>query len=215
MLKEFAVEVTEKQWHLMWDHIVCQFTKLYGDNAVIYPMSPDEVEFIALHKAYAEIASIPQPWSDWQWPVGQQIAIILKQLEARLKGAHHRVPAWHCESSISSFCIHMLRQTTATGGVIRHTLGFHKQPFQEFLTKEEAASIVCGERLKQGRPTFGMDYDPIIRAELTKRGVELLPEGANCELVEGANMKRERKSMRGLMGRLWGGKVAGSAREQL
>ena len=94
---KFTVEVSEKQWHLMWDHVVCQFAKPYSGNVLIDPTTPDQMEFIALHNAYAEIASIPRPWKEWQWPIGQQIAIILKQLEARLKGAHERVPTWHCK----------------------------------------------------------------------------------------------------------------------
>ena len=58
-------------------------------------------------------------------------------------------------------------------------------PVQEFLTKEEAASLVCEARIKEGRTTFGVNYDPVVRAELGKRGVELVAEGADCNFVDG------------------------------
>ena len=74
-----SVEVSEKQWHLMWDHVVCGFDKSH---------TAKDVEFNALHEAYREISSIPEPWNSWKFPIGQQIAILLKQLEHRLRGAH-------------------------------------------------------------------------------------------------------------------------------
>lgn len=74
-----AVEVTAKQWHLMWDHVVCNFA---------YPNSPEDIEFRALHDAWNEISTIPEPWNDWQNPTGQQIAMIGKQLEHRLCSVH-------------------------------------------------------------------------------------------------------------------------------
>ena len=108
ILRTSIVEVTEKQWHLMWSHVVCQFAKPYGDDAAIYSTNHDQIEFIALHKAYTEMASTPQPWNDWQWPIGQQIAIILKQLESRLRGIHKRVPTWRCELPMTPQLIHVL-----------------------------------------------------------------------------------------------------------
>ena len=73
------VEVTSKQWHLMWEHVVCAFFN---------PSSDKDIEFRALHEAFTEISSSLKPWHDWQFPIGQQIAILMKQLEHRLRAAH-------------------------------------------------------------------------------------------------------------------------------
>lgn len=78
-LTAVIVEVTSKQWHLMWEHVVCVFFN---------PSSDKDIEFRALHDAFAEISSSLKPWHDWQFPIGQQIAILMKQLEHRLRAAH-------------------------------------------------------------------------------------------------------------------------------
>ena len=168
----------------MWDHVICQFSKPWGNDLLIHPPSPDQIEFIALHKAYSEVASIPAYYSDWKWPGGQQIAIILKQLESRLREIHKRVHRWDCESP--EFIRNMLN---SDGEYHLHPKKFDRRSFQEFLTKEEAASLVCEARIKEGSSTFGVNYDPVVRAELTQRGVALLPEGANCSFAQGGDIK--------------------------
>ena len=79
LLTTGTVEVSAKQWHLMWEHMVCGF----ADSG-----AAEDVEFRALHDALNEIASIPPRYHEWQFPIGQQIAILLKQLEHRLRAAH-------------------------------------------------------------------------------------------------------------------------------
>ena len=69
----------------MWDHIVCDYHH-DGEN------TPADVEFIALHKAYWELAATPPPHNDIKFPNGQQLAILLKQLEHRLRAAHLNRP---------------------------------------------------------------------------------------------------------------------------
>lgn len=67
----------------MWDHVVCPFLHLTAPAA-----APDDVEFTALREAWHEVTGIPSPHKDWQFPIGQQIAMLLKQLEHRLRAAH-------------------------------------------------------------------------------------------------------------------------------
>jgi len=78
-----------------------------------------------------------------------------------------------------------------TGEYPSHTKKFYDKPFEEFLTKEEAASLVCKSRIIEGRSTFGIDYDPVVRAELTNKGLALPPEGANCKFVGGKDIEME------------------------
>ena len=73
------VELTAQQWGYMWDHVVCRFQK---------PTSAAGIELIALHEAWHEIDSIEPPFTDWEFHGGQQISIIKKQLEHRLRHGH-------------------------------------------------------------------------------------------------------------------------------
>lgn len=68
------VQVSERDWVLMWDHVACQFTSPpFWD--------PIGLECVALHKAVQELAEIPEFWSNWSWPPGQMIAICILQLD--------------------------------------------------------------------------------------------------------------------------------------
>ena len=71
--------IPAQQWHFMWEHACCGF---------LGPTSPGDIEFHALHTAWKEIAEIPETWADWQWPIGQRIFILQKQIEHRLRTAH-------------------------------------------------------------------------------------------------------------------------------
>jgi len=74
-----TVEVSTKQFDLMWEHVVCQFSA---------PASTVQIEFRSLHEAFRTIVSISPPWSDIKFPIGQAIIILLKQIEHRLRAVH-------------------------------------------------------------------------------------------------------------------------------
>lgn len=67
----------------MWSHVMCPHST---------PVDLNNTENTALHLAWEDISAIGKPWNEWQWPIGQQIAIIKKQLEHRLQISHTRVP---------------------------------------------------------------------------------------------------------------------------
>ncbi|KAL9628448.1 MAG: hypothetical protein Q9164_007273 [Protoblastenia rupestris] len=137
----------------MWKHIVCGFSE---------PLIPIRAEFTALHHAWDELSQAQQQY-EWQWPIGQQIAIVLKQLEHRLIHAHagYTTPSSPC-------C------------PFNGTPNSKAKKLKQFLTREEACSIVCDKRIREKASIHGVNYDPLVRKELDSRGLKLLAEGANC-----------------------------------
>ena len=85
------VQVTERYWSLMWDHVACRFT-----NLPFWDM--DALECRALHSAWAELTEIPETWNIWHLPIGQRIHICIKQIEARMGGLHRRSKTHDCKT---------------------------------------------------------------------------------------------------------------------
>lgn len=73
------VKIPAQHWFYMWSHACCQF---------LGPTEPSTIEFTALHTAWKELADIPETWASWQWPIGQRIFVLQKQVEHRLRTAH-------------------------------------------------------------------------------------------------------------------------------
>ncbi|KAI9872596.1 MAG: hypothetical protein M1830_001428 [Pleopsidium flavum] len=130
------IQITERDWNLMWDHVACRFT--------ILPFwSMDALECRTLHKIWNELTAIPETWNTWRFPIGQKIQILLTQIEARLGGLHRRNKTHGCCSNP------------------RHheDLGFG---LKEYLTKEEAAAVVIEERKARKETLHAHNYDVVI-----------------------------------------------------
>ena len=135
---------------------------------------------MALHKAYDELRNLPALYHEWKFPIGQQVAILLKQLEHRLRAAHVGRPN-PCSKRLinTSFVMLILR--------IGECCPFRKptkEVFAEFLNKQAAAAIVCKERINKKQSTHAATYDPVVRAEYEKLGASL-PEDFNECCVPG------------------------------
>lgn len=59
---------------------------------MLTPSLQTDVELVALHEARNGIMQLGPNYQDWKFPGGQQIAIIQKQLEHRLRAAHKTYP---------------------------------------------------------------------------------------------------------------------------
>ena len=59
--------------------------------------------------------------------------------------------------------------------------------YEQYLTKEVAAKLVIEARIKDNQPLEAVNYDPIVRAELTRRGIHCDPHGAHCMLTDCSN----------------------------
>ena len=155
---------------------------------------PINIEFISLHRALQEIVYIGEPYSDLKFPIGQQVAFIHKQLEHRLRAAHINRPNHCCKSTLNVYIQPSPSQSTNADGLnqLAECCPFRKGLsskgfFQQFLSKAEAAQLVCDHILAQKPAVLPfVNYDPVIRDVLESRGVHCLPEGANCTFVASA-----------------------------
>ena len=78
----------------MWEHTAFEFTSLAW-------WDPVWLECHALQISAHEIAAIGAPWDDWNFPIGQGIAICRLRIDARL-GALHRANQHHtCISNLA------------------------------------------------------------------------------------------------------------------
>ena len=79
MLSIYIVEVTVEQFQIMWDHELCELKQ---------PWTAEDVELRALHDARNFLLNGSPDLHDWNFPGGQQVAILQKQLEHRIRAAH-------------------------------------------------------------------------------------------------------------------------------
>jgi len=96
-----SVQVSERYYKLMWDHVACRFT-----NLPFWDM--DALECRALHRAWAELTEIPETWNTWHFPIGQRIQICIKQIEARMGGLHRRSTTHECKSRLRFLSLNTL-----------------------------------------------------------------------------------------------------------
>ena len=55
--------------------------------------------------------------------------------------------------------------------------------YEQLLTKTAAAKLVIEARIKDKETLKAVGYDPIVRAELTEKGIKCAPEGAHCHVL--------------------------------
>ena len=164
------VEINAKQWLYIWDHHVCCF---------LDSPDPKNAEFVALHKAYDELRGLPAIYHEWKFPIGQQIAVLLKQLEHRLRAAHvgRPNPCSKRSTNTSSRSFVMLILWIGECCPFRKPT---KKVYTEFLNKQAAAAIVCKERVDKKQSTHAATYDPVVRAKFGKLGVSLPDDFNEC-----------------------------------
>ena len=52
-----------------------------------------------------------------------------------------------------------------------------------YLSKPVAARLVIEQRMKDRATLEAVNYDPIVREELQKKGIKCAPEGAHCSCL--------------------------------
>ncbi|MCJ1390338.1 hypothetical protein MMC18_003197 [Xylographa bjoerkii] len=139
----FLLQIPEIDWKLMWDHTACDFTTLAWWDTVW-------LECYALQIAAHEIASIGAPWDEWEFPIGQGIAICRLRIDARLRALHRQ--------NKNHTCCYALAQ--------------HKEfskDLKEYLTKEQGAACVIHQRQKRGETLKACNYDEDVMDLLNMR----------------------------------------------
>ena len=122
---------------------------------------PAGLECLALHLAKRELEAIGSPWSDWYFPVGQEIEICLVQLDARLGALHRRNTTHKCNFSPTI----EIKQINTD-----HWLGYGSPKrhlhrgcgLKEFLTKEQAAACILDQKSHLGLPVKACNYDQVV-----------------------------------------------------
>ena len=79
------------------------------------------------------------------------------------------------------------------GDIQSHDPKVYTKPPKEFLTKTEAARLVCEQRIGEGAYLEAL-YDPIVRAELESRGCKLPAENADCSDTSSTDGGRDSES---------------------
>ena len=146
----------------MWDHTACDFTTLAWWDLVW-------LECHALQIAAHEIASIGASWDNWDFPIGQGIAICRLRIDARLQALHRQNKHHTC---IFDLAIRHMVSCFANPSPGCHPLAQHEEfgkDLKEYLTKEQGAACVIHQRLKRGETLEACNYDDVVMDLLNKK----------------------------------------------